>query len=611
MAFAAEFNYFQVFFKTKRAGLVLAFFVLASPQGILASDEKTTAEWASSSEWQALLHYYKPLGRSPRSAIDDKRFFLSQNGQTNAQAELGATLDEFRKNPAIQCRFLARREFLLKKFPDLKRIECPEQEKWVSRLDAEAVSLIFAAHDLNQPASMFGHTFLKLHIRGNDQDKDLLNYGVNFAARTDKDGGALYALKGLFGLYPGFFSLAPYHQMLFDYTNLEGRDIYEYRLDLSPIEVTQLVYHLLEIDGINSDYFFLDENCSYHLLFLLQVARPSLRLVEQFPLQTIPQDTLKSLLREKGLIEATNYRESLAEKFRQRLHITSAKGERRAFELTQQISSIKQSDDLKVDFTEESPETLDLLIDHQALSAYKKDEDPVKKSVEFNLLKARARFGVPPNPADKKSAPLIEQSHDSSRLSLLALSEDLKIRYGLGIKWAYHDLLDAPYGMMPSSQINFFNLRLAQGERSTRVEFEPLSIISTLPYSQWIPKWSWFFDSLYSDFLQTGYRHIKGGFGFTTELPKSSITLFGTLGYSSPDAKFLPGAKILFLAHMTDDFRILASTERSWQTNGKHSLTPLTTLGVAYDVYYNLQLRWQRRILNENQHSELSLNSYF
>lgn len=399
--------------------------------------------------------------------------------------------------------------------------------------------------------------------------------------------------------------------MLFDYTNLEGRDIYEYRLNLSPLEVTQVVYHLLEIDGMNSDYFFLDENCSYHLLFLLQVARPSLRFVDQFPLHTIPQDTLKSLLREKDLVETASYRESLAEKFRQRLHITSATSERRSFALSQQIKSINPNVDLKIDFSKESLEALDLLIDHQALSAYEKSDDTVKKSVEFNLLKARARFGTPPNPVGEKSAPLIERSHDSSRLSLLALSEDLKIRYGLGIRWAYHDLLDSPYGMMPSSQINFLNLRLAQGESSTRVEFEPLSIVSTLPYSQWIPKWSWFFDSLYSDFLQTGYRHVKGGFGFTTELPKSSISLFGTLGYSNLDGKILPGAKVLFLTQLTDDFRILASNERSWQTNGRHSLIPLTTIGAAYDVYHNLQLRWQRRILNEHEHSELSLNSYF
>jgi hypothetical protein len=63
-----------------------------------------------------------------------------------------------------------------------------------------------------------------------------------------------------------------------------------------------MVEHVWELKQIQFDYFFFDENCSYRLLELLQVARPSLRLTEQFPLTAIPTDTVKAV-KEAGLVE--------------------------------------------------------------------------------------------------------------------------------------------------------------------------------------------------------------------------------------------------------------------------------------------------------------------
>ena len=38
--------------------------------------------------------------------------------------------------------------------------------------------------------------------------------------------------------------------------------------------------HTHEMDKIYSDYYFFDENCSYDLLFLLDVARPWIGLTD-------------------------------------------------------------------------------------------------------------------------------------------------------------------------------------------------------------------------------------------------------------------------------------------------------------------------------------------
>jgi len=70
-----------------------------------------------------------------------------------------------------------------------------------------------------------------------------------------------------------------------------------------------MVEHVWELKQIQFDYFFFDENCSYRLLELLQVARPGLRLTEQFPLTAIPTDTVKAV-KDAGLVEKIDYRPS-------------------------------------------------------------------------------------------------------------------------------------------------------------------------------------------------------------------------------------------------------------------------------------------------------------
>ena len=155
-----------------------------------------------------------------------------------------------------QCRYLARTSWLKKElsvYPeDLQ--PCLERDSWKELLGAKEIYLIFAASDLSSAASSFGHTFLRLHNPKNTGKLDLLDYGVNYAAVTGEESGALYAIKGLFGSYPGTFSMQPYHQKIREYTNLEGRDLWEYRLHLTPEEVTFIIDHLLELEGSWAPY---------------------------------------------------------------------------------------------------------------------------------------------------------------------------------------------------------------------------------------------------------------------------------------------------------------------------------------------------------------------
>src|SRR6185503_9730088 len=78
-------------------------------------------------------------------------------------------------------------------------------------------------------------------------------------------------------------------------------------------EVRRLVMHIFEMDEIYSSYFFFSENCSYDLLFLLEAARPSLRLTDRFGWWVIPLDTIR-VIKESGLIDSAVYRPSKSTK---------------------------------------------------------------------------------------------------------------------------------------------------------------------------------------------------------------------------------------------------------------------------------------------------------
>ena len=272
--------------------------------------------------WDILL-FYKPAAGGRKSLVDDPRFFLAPDGKNDPGAELSATLETFfddTLSPPARCRFPARYEWLKGTLPidetRLPATECPRLDNTLRTINAKSASLIFSSGHMNAPASMFGHTFLRLD---GDYESPLLSYAVNYAATIDrKDGGVAYAFKGLFGFYPGYFSILPYYTKVREYASMEQRDLWEYRTNLTEAEVRRMTLHVLEMEGIYSDYYFLDENCSYELLFLLEAARPSVDLTDRHRgFFVTPIDTLRSVLA-AGLIDNVVFRSSEARKIRRK-----------------------------------------------------------------------------------------------------------------------------------------------------------------------------------------------------------------------------------------------------------------------------------------------------
>jgi len=289
-------------------------------------------ELHKSSAWHALLH----ADRKGRSPVDDPQFFLAANGANDPRAEFHANLKAWNREPATYaCRFPARAHWLRSAADKLGHAtsaapkDCPELAAALRKLKPDRAIVMFASDYLGNPASAFGHTFLVFEHSGRSR---LLAQAVNYAARVDER-GAQSAWKGLTGQLPGHYQILPYFEKVKEYNDLAQRDIWEYELDLDREEVRQLFRHVWELEDIGSDYWFLDENCAFNLLQLLDVARPGLDLRHQASRHAVlPVDVVKQIDR-AGLVRKRTFRPALARDISERLAASSRTGKQHALAL--------------------------------------------------------------------------------------------------------------------------------------------------------------------------------------------------------------------------------------------------------------------------------------
>ncbi|UVL83226.1 DUF4105 domain-containing protein [Pseudomonas sp. B21-028] len=461
-------------------------------------DPQRLQQLANDRFWISLGHYETAKLGGWRSYVSDRKFFLAPDGNEHPDHELTATLQAL-YGPAsagqqhAQCVYPARTRWLKAQLnlTDLPAVDCSEFKQWFKDVSPHSAVMIFPAAYLNSPSSMFGHTLLRIDQADVQRDKTaLLSYAINFGAYIEgSDNSIIYAWKGLMGGYPGLFALVPYQEKLSEYRSLENRDLWEYRLNLSQVETERMVEHVWELKQIQFDYFFFDENCSYRLLELLQVARPSLRLTEQFPLTAIPTDTVKAV-KEAGLVESIEYRPSR---------------ERELLSRAEPLTDDEQQWVLKVSADQkrlQAPEFKALPRQRQALivdAAYRleryrangQERDPQRAQRSFELLRA-----INQNPAPELDIPqpgLPEDGHES-RTWQAGLGTRGDRAFGeYGLRMAYHDLNDNAESFPLGAQIEILQLKLRQYEGNDwQVQRLDLATIRSLtPRNELLQPLSW------------------------------------------------------------------------------------------------------------------------
>jgi hypothetical protein len=457
-------------------------------------------------EWQKLVHYVPNLiSPGVHGLVDSPQFYNAPDGKNNPPSELEATLASFysdveesneQQNP--QCLFIARYDWLnqqLKFDPQrLPQRVCKRYQEWHSALNPNGLTLIFASAYLNNPSSMYGHPLLRVDAKDQDEQTRLLAYAITFAANTNETNGLSFVVNGLLGGYPGVFSILPYYLKVREYSNLENRDIWEYQLNCTPEEIDRILKHAWELRFIYFQYFFFDENCAYHLLGLLQVARPELDLTGQFRWWAIPADSVRALTKQPNFIKKVVYRPSNATIVKHRLRSLNESERRLTKDLSLRQSTIN---DPALSALPESRSAAVLETSQDYVSyrrAIGKNDVANPSELVRELLTARSQLDAE---AQTPEIPMPEvhpdQGHGSSRLTLGAGRKGRQNFQDLSARATYHDIMDSDGGYARGAELEFFSLGLRHYDfGATRVErFVPINILSLTPRDDFFQSMSW------------------------------------------------------------------------------------------------------------------------
>jgi Domain of unknown function (DUF4105) len=503
--------------------------------------------------WLGLLHYHPVYFGSMKSDIDGDNFFLSKNGRHEPEAELNATLTSFfdpvssdtdTQHP--QCAYPARYAWLKDQLhftSNLPEHPCPRFEAWENNIRPESVSIVFASYYMNNPASMYGHTFLQLGRKGQLKGERLLDYTVNFAALTNTVSGLDFAIRGLAGGYRGGFSTTPYYMKVQKYNNLESRDLWEYELNVSSAGVDRLARHLWELGNTTIAYYFLNKNCSYQLLPLLEVAEPSRNLSSRFRFRAIPLDTLRSVLSEPEFAVERRYRPS----YLQLMIWRNSKLNKAESKLASDFVT-KPEAPVETMLMNYAPDRQVLILDSaydylRYKTGFQREKTEVVQQLERRILLARNKIPLdavkePPWIPDPEPP---EAAHPTARVAAwFGATKDSSFEE-FSIRPAFHDLENDPTGFTPGSELEMFSLRVRYENQHGKAHLEELTAInikSLSPWEGWIHKPSWKF---------------KFGFDTAHDLDRSpeSALYFGGHG----------GSGLTFSSHKLNDAMLYAMIE--------------------------------------------------
>lgn len=259
---------------------------------------------SSSKEWRQLLYFNEV------SEVKDKKYFLSEIGNTDPKAELIATINAYKtqnNDDDAVCRFPARYYFLSKyiHFPNYKKINdgCSNLKKWQPLKNTDSISLVLVSGYISNPASTFGHSLIKL----NNKKSGLFDTSISYGALVPENENMLnYIYKGLTGGYEAGFSDKYFYEQDLMYSNKEYRDMWEYKLNLSQEEKDFILLHLYEVLTKKFDYYFLSRNCGYRVSEIINLVTDKKSIDDDFwylPAETF--DFLES--EEKDAIEEIKY----------------------------------------------------------------------------------------------------------------------------------------------------------------------------------------------------------------------------------------------------------------------------------------------------------------
>ena len=107
--------------------------------------------------------------------------------------------------------------------------------------------MVFVSGYLGNPASAFGHSFIKIN-QSNNENENLFDTSISYGALLPPDYTMFdYMVKGVTGGYDASYSDQYYYNQDITYSNQEFREMWEYRLRLTEEQKQLFLFHAWEL----------------------------------------------------------------------------------------------------------------------------------------------------------------------------------------------------------------------------------------------------------------------------------------------------------------------------------------------------------------------------
>lgn len=446
--------------------------------------------------WLGLLYMEDGL-LGFNSLVSNDDFFLHPEGRHRPDKELLASIESLKAHDAQDpnthaiCKYPARLKWLIEKglltVQELPQVDCPNFNEWYKKNKYQSVSLVFATGFLSNPASLFGHIFLKFNEHSINSPKNLLNLSVNYGAtNTDSKNPLLYAVKGLSGFYDAVYNQTDFYTQNMLYGNTQLRDIWEYELNLTEDEITYLSLRMWEMFHHKFRYYFLTKNCAYFIADPLEkqlnIQMLNTHLPYSLPKHTI--EDIESIVLDDGrkLVKQSKFIPS-----RQKVFFNKYKElnhtEKEAFLGLIKLDTIEFTSDTYQSLpTVSKKKLLDVLLDYESYQyAGDRQNESFKKINKTILLE---RFRLPANKKGEYAFPIIKEtsptsSPKSSMISIGGQYQQENLSYIVRVRPASHDYLGSEVARAPNSELETFDLSVELNHNNIDVQqFKLLNIKS-------------------------------------------------------------------------------------------------------------------------------------
>lgn len=521
-----------IVFMSKQILIIGVLFINTLFPDAFAQDNQNsiTSKIAKSRAWLNLM-YYKEDGDKFKSLVVSEHYFVDKiDGKTNPLKELKANIKLFQESTIqgdrnYQCHFPARYKFLKKHFKLAAPVECGKLNTWKKTYRPNKMQLVYTSQYLSNPASFFGHLFLLLP---SDELAESFWMTINYAANTSPDVGTFsYIYGGLTGWHTGDFMTKPYYRQLFEYTNIEDRNLWKYDIKLTASELDFYIDHIWElIHRTQFQYYFMDENCAGLILRTLNNIIPDLNIEDELPIFVHPVEVVQRLNevnrlsepefvpssygRVSNLVNKMNNQEKNL--FYQALDI-KAESEKEIKALLSTISSVLVLEALteyihyvRIRNSDEIPEDLK---NFEKVILLQRAKKPILK----NRKAIPTKFQTPPT-----------NSHKSQMLSFGGGEIKSKGRLNLGMRFVGHSIIDPSIGFNKNMELEIGTLEISGRDDQFWIkEFKFITAANYIPAFEVMFRPSWdasliLKENIITESLTDQYLTANGSFGISESI---------------------------------------------------------------------------------------------